>query len=87
MLHSPTDTAFETQDADTSTIKASGLLQDAGADVYLTFLQFQEGLMKPHATSPDAREIYAELLPIAALLTQSAVALAASQVNVTTTDA
>ena len=79
-FHTANDTSFDTQDAETSKIQASGLLQDAGTDVYLTFLQFQEGLMKPYVASVDSETIYETMLPIAASLTQSAVLLASSEV-------
>lgn len=75
MHHKTGTTPFDINLSDASTIEASKLLQEAGEDVYLLFVQMQEALMEPYGT--DAAT-YMQLLPTAAVLTQAAVSLAAS---------
>ena len=64
MHHKTGTTPFDINLSDASTIEASKLLQEAGEDVYLLFVQMQEALMEPYGT--DAAT-YMQLLPTAAV--------------------
>ena len=73
-LHNDTDLDLGTNPDETS-VTASAYLADATEDVYTYFLHVQRALMKPYQNYSK----YEELLPVAAMLTQAAATLAASE--------